>query len=535
MNQLNDPFAEYYIDQEPTTTTAEDPFSEFYIKEAEPFSFKEIPGYLGQSLKETAIHGAKGVAKGLGTLGSLYEMASVKPEGAKQIIPTSEDIGKFLEYLGVPKEAKTVAGRTAGRIGEFVGGGAIFGAPALVPSAVAGTVGQALEEAGAPKWAQAAGEIVTFLKTGKHPKGVLSSSPELQEHIKDLKNLGFSDQDITLAKNALEKRGLLKKVSKETGKTQKVFEESFKNIGEKFNEQLVKVYPGLEEGIPSMKEVASEILNNVTERAKDLVISKPTAFADKIENIVEDLQRTLANTPEEKQVIELLNKAMIRAEGGQPGDFFINFYRGLNQIGNWTNPKQRERVFRTVKNAIKDAFRDQGPEGKALATDFEKANEAWMKMISAQDVTDLLKKGMTDNGIDFKKMSSLLENKINYDSLVKNLGKEQTNNLKKIAEAGKDIGDLEKKIQGGKWKELFNSHKKLELLTALATVNPLAIKGVIAKLAGHEALGRLANRFLTDPKFQSLSLKSIESIKNNKPLVAKSLIDAFEEKIEKEI
>jgi len=523
------------------------------------------------ALREAAVHGAKGLARGaIGSYGNVLDIAGLSPKGQAfgekerrahefEILkkmeqpgyvpsygelmslsdegfpsyrfPTSEDVESLMRQLGAPEEPETAAGRYASRIGEFVGAGSAFGAPAVVPSAIAGAAGQSLEEIGAPKWAQAAAEIATLLKTGKVKGGLNATNPEIKGKLADLKQMGFSDQDLTLAMNALKERGVVEKLAKETGHSNKIFEKSFSNMSERFNEQLAKAYPGLEEGLPAMKEAAGEIFDSVKTKARDLNVTDPRAFTDKISKVIEELHRTLANTPQEKEVIQLLGEAQKKALKGAPADYFIDFYQGLNQIGHWKNPKQREHVFSVVKNGIKDALREQGPKGKELAADFDTANKAWQKFKSAEDVTKFLSRAITENGVDFKRMSGLLEDPKSMNYLSKEIGSQQAENLKKIADAGKNTDKLKEKIKGGSFKKGLETAKQMEVLIGLATLDPSQIAKALGIAIGAEGVSRLATKFLTDPKYQSLSLKAIESINSNKVQAAKSLIDAFETKM----
>lgn len=449
-------------------------------------------------------------------------------------LPSSNDIGSLLSGLGVPEEGKTTAGRYAHRFGQFLGSGASVGIPALKSSAISSTVGQTLEETGAPKWLQATGEILSLLKTGKVKKGSSVNSVELKNEMENLKNLGFSDQDITLAINGLEKKGILKKFSKQTGKSEKTFQESISNVSDKFNQQLAKSFPGLEKGLPKMREAASELFDGVKQRSEGLVINDPSIFIKKAEQAIDRLHRTLANTPQEKQVIDLLEKAINSAAGRSPADYYIDFYQGLNEIGNWKNPKQREYVFSVIKDAIKDTFNSQGKKGKQLASDFEEANHAWKRFRTAEDISEMLGKGMGEDGINFSKMKKILDdpNKINF--LTKGIGKEQSSNLKKISEVGSNIENLKKQITGGQAKQYLETAKRIELLGSIATMNPHIIIPSIGVALGHNAIARLATKLLTDPKYQGLSIKALEAIKENKWLAAKRIVDAYENKLKKD-
>ena len=422
--------------------------------------------------------------------------------------PSGEEVGQF---LGAP-DPETTSGRYARRIGRLAGGGPATGAALLKAPIVAGSIGQTLEEVGAPGWAQAAGEIIGFLSGRKTKTPVSAKSPEVQNKINELRKLGFSEEDVTLAKNALEDRGFLKKYSKLTPQAEKAFKDTLGKSEGKINEMLQKAFPGIEEGLPSVKEASAELYTTLDKVAKDIVIENPDSFVKEASKAVNELKKTLANTPQEKQVIELLEKAM-QASGEYPtADHFINFFQGMNQVGNWSNPRQRENVFRIIKDSIKQTFKDQGPEGRKLAELFEEANHSWKRFRQAEDVTELLGKAASEEGTNFSKLAKLLDNPTNFKVIEEGLGKPQTINLKQIADTGSSIKDLHKAIQGGLVKEALTGGKLYGVAKALVTGDLSSLKAIV----GAEVLGNLATKLLTDPKWQNLQKKALQAVKDGK-------------------
>lgn len=427
-------------------------------------------------------------------------------------VASGQDVAGLIEDVGGPGKAETMAGRYAERIGRLSGGGAALGANVLQAPIIAGSVGQTLEELGAPAWAQAAGEMFAFLTSGKGKVPLTSKSPEVKNKLNELKKLGYSEEDLTLAKNALEERGFLKKVSRLTPKAEQSFKNAISNSESKVNEILNKSFPGLEEGLPSMKKASSEIYNTLDDIARNVVVESPDSFVKSASKAVNELRKSLANTPQEKQVIELLENAMKKAGEFPTADEYINFYQGLNQIGNWSNPRQREHVFKIIQDAIKQTFRDQGPIGQKLASKFEEANQSWKKFRQAEDVSELIGKATSDEGINFSKLSKMMENPSNFETLSDGLGKVQANNIKLIAQTGSEIGNLEKIMKGGLAKEALGAGKLLLVAKAIVTGDLSALKTYV----GTEALGRLSTKLLTDPKWQNLQLKALEAVKNGK-------------------
>ena len=499
--------------------------------------------------------------------GELEELSEDEPVLRFSRLPSSEDVSNLIEEFGGPKEAKTTAGRYASRGGKLLGGGLSLGQGGIVAPLTAAAAGQTAEEFGAPKWVQAAVEIGTFLKSSKSKTPLTSKSPEIKSEIERLKKLGFSDQDITLAKNALEDRNWLKKTSQMTKEAETKFKQATKGTEEKFNKIIGDAFPGLEEGGTSaLKTASSELFNSLDDLAQGIVIKDPTVFANNARKAITELEKTLAVTPQQSQVISLLEEAIGTAKPkpipgkpeqiietglldqfGKPitkttpaipetprpfptANYYTNFYKGLNSIGQWGNPKQREHVFSIVKDAIKNTFKEQGPEGKKLAIALEEANKSWMKYLQAEDIVNLTQKAITDEGINFAKMNKLIENANNFETFAKGLGKEQANNLKQIAKTGNDIKDLQKVIQGGAVKEALGAGKLWAVAHSVVTGDLRSL----ASYVGAQRIGKLSTKLLTDPSYQKIQLRMLEAIKDQKWNMLRVFSQIMEKKLDAE-
>jgi len=567
MNQ-SDPFAKYRrksgvteseIPKSSDVKSAQDPFSKYRKKEKKS-DWSSYLNEIAPDLSEVPEQSLKGVTKGfLGAYGDILDLAGLQKQGVAQgqeginrfeqgasdiqlaamsdadepvprytSLPTSEQVGQGIQSLGGPGEAKTPAGRFSSRISEFAGGGAALGAPQAKLAAKAGTIGQSLEELGAPKWVQAAGEIATFLKGSRAKTPIKSSSKEANAEINRLKKMGYSDQDLTLAKNTLEERGWLKKTSKLTPEAENRFKSAMKNSQNHVDDILEASFPGIkDEGVSGIRRASEELFGSLDDLAKNVIIEKPESFIKNADKAIERLSGTLANTPQEKEVISILESAKQSAIEGRPADVYTRFYRGLNQIGKWGNPKEREHVFTLVKDAIKQTFRDQGPEGQKLASALEDANKSWIKYLNAEDMTEILAKVTTEDGINFSKLSRSLDNPNNYQMVSKALGKESASNMKKIAETASSIKGLEKIMVGGEVKKALGSSKLAALAYSAATGDISPIKAYIGVLAA----GRLSTKLLTDPKYQNLRMKMLNAVKDQNWGVIRSITQSLEKEI----
>lgn len=542
----SDPFAKYRR-KEPVTekempkaSSPEDLFAK-YRRKPQKTNWESLLDEMIPDFSDIASQTAKGAAKGfLGAYGNILDLAGLQRKGeapgqealtrlepglsdvqlaaisdSEDILPrytslpSSEEVGQGIKALGGPGEAKTRLGRYGERIGEFAGGGAAIASPQAKLATAAGTVGQSLEELGAPKWLQAVGEIATFLRGSRAKTPIQSTGKEVNAELDRLRKLGYSDEDLTLAKNALENRGWLKKTSKLTPEAENRFKIAMQNSEEQVSNILEQSFPGIKATGPSgMRAASEELFGALDDLAKDVVIENPRSFTSNADKAIERLKGTLANTPQEKEVIGILEAAKQAAVEGRSADVYTRFYRGLNQIGKWGNPKEREHVFTLVKDAIKQTFRDQGPEGKRLASALEDANKSWIKYLNAEDVSEMLAKVTTEEGVNFSKLARSLDNPNNYKTLEKALGKESASNMKKIADTASSIKGLEKTMLGGQVKQALGSSKLAAVAYAIATGNIAPIKAYIGAMAA----SKISTRFLTDPKYQNLRLKMLNAV-----------------------
>lgn len=442
-------------------------------------------------------------------LAAINEADEILPRYSR--LPSGSEVESAIESTTGIGKPKTLGGRFSERAGRFVGGGAAFGSPQVGLAAKAATVGQAAEEMGAPSWLQAALEIGTFIKGSKSKTPLSSKSPEVEKELSKLRKMGYSDEDLTLAKNALEDRKWLKKVSSISPDAEKRFQSALKESESRVENILSDAFPGIrEEGVSGLQRVSSELFDSLDDIAKNVVIERPQSFVKNAEKAIDSLKGTLANTPQEKEVIGVLEKAMESAVEGRSADVYTRFYKGLNQIGKWGTPKEREHVFTLIKDAIKQTFRDQGPEGAKVANALEEANKSWMKYLQAKDVTELMEKAVTDEGINFGKLHKILENPSNFKTFSKGVGSEQASNLRQISKSASDISQLEKAIKGGTAKELLGVGKVYAIAKAMVTGDLSALGAYV----GVQALGKLSTKMLIDPKLQNLQLKMMNAVKS---------------------
>lgn len=457
-------------------------------------------------------------------------------------LPTSAEIARKIEDIGGPGEALTPEGNFARRASEIFGGGAAFGATGALPALAGAAGGEIAKYAGAGPIGQTVAEIASIIASqGKSlaSNPLTSKNPKVLERIKELRKAGLSDKEITLAVNAHKASLNRTERAKVTNASSKSFSEALGKSERLFNEVLEKSFPGFEHGTDFVHEVASDAYGKVARASRGIKIKDPSRFDKVIENVTQRVQKNLGENTDAKPFLERLKTASEHAQLERSAESYINFYKELNKMGKWANPKDREKFITHVKNGIKSTFRNSGPEGKKLAEDFERVNKGIQRAYQAEDVSDLISKASTQEGIDWKKMLKLFDKKSTWETLKKGVGKEQAKNLHRISKAAQDIGSLEKALgsknistKGG------NEIKNLGVLWSLFSHNAkYAAIGYASKFAlkGSKNLyARLQTKLLTDPKFQNLSLKAIQAVKNGSPRSIQRVSDDFQKFAEEE-
>lgn len=442
--------------------------------------------------------------------GEFLDLSSDEPVPRFSRLPTTQDVEELGKELNVVTEPKTPAGRYGKRIGKLGGGGAALGGAGLLAPMAAGVAGQTLEEFGAPPWAQAAAEIIMSLKFApKSVSNVTSKSPEVEKVVQNLRKAGFSEQDITLAKNALEERNILKKYASLTPEAENTINQGVKNSENLLKEQIKKGLPGYAEGgLPYLEKQANNVYGAMEELASNVPIKNKEPFRKSIQKSIDYMEKS-ALLPEEKQFIEFLKEGLAKVDKSETADFMTSFYRKLGRSGKWTDPKTKEHLLSTIQKGIKQSFAESGPEAAKFGNYFEKTNEAWKHWIKTKDLIETIEKAHTVDGMNLKKLTSILNEPENHKLAKKVLGPQTLENIKNIAEGGQHIESLLKQIP--KTDKSFQSLKVLEGIRSLFTgdYRPLAA------LIGLEGAKRLSTQILIDPEKQNIMKKIITAAKNN--------------------
>ncbi len=450
-------------------------------------------------------------------------------------LPSSQDLEQLNEMIGGPGEGQYQESRTAGRMARIYGSGLPFGVVNPIPSILAGAAGQTIEELGGGPIPQAVGEIGGLLAGGP-PRQLASKIPEEQQAINELKNLGYTDKEINLALKAPKKGGKLGKVATKSSKTQQAFDDIIEKSEKAANDIVTDSIPGIEKGTQHVHQVASDFYGDVAKQAADLKIKDPFPFLKATTDVISELKNTLGKNPEASPFLNRIYDAGIAATKNTNGETFINFYKELNNLGKWMGRSQKDRLITKMKEGIKDTFRANGPEGKALAENFERANKGIQKAYAAEEAYDLLQKANTAEGYNWNAFKKIFDKEKNWETLRKALGEKQTNNLYRIAKTGKEIKDFDKAYKGIRSK-LGDTYNLASSLGAGYYIlhGDLKTAAIIMGAKGSQLIGKkLAEMALTNPKFQNLQIRALDAIKNNSPQLFQRADQAIKKYLEEE-
>lgn len=452
-------------------------------------------------------------------------------------LPTSGDIRKASNFLGGPGEPETTPGKLAGRVGGLLGQGAAFGVVNPVGPIVGGAAGQAVEELGGGPLLQSAAEIAGLIASqGKSWKTNIANK-NVQQQVDALRNLGYTDEQITLAINSAYKDGKATALASKSARTEQAFEDFASKSDDVISDILSSEVPGIEKGTKHIHEMASDAYAKVVEDASKIKIKNLDPFFGSMENALKDAKKSVGHNPDAKNFIQELTDHTLDIIANPSADNMIDFYKRLNGLGKWVGRNQKDRIISKVKDSIKDTFKSEGKEGKRLADEFEKVNKGIQKAYKAEDMMDLLNRAKTQEGFDYKKLNKLFDKQDNFDLFKEVLGEKQASNLKLIANTGKDIKDFDKS-----WKaaNAFRLGTGADLLRGAFGYYYLyngdweGLTRVAASKVGTTAIKKIAELSLRDPKFQNLTIRGLHAVKSASPQLMKSAQEAMKKYLDEE-
>jgi hypothetical protein len=453
-------------------------------------------------------------------------------------LPQTQELKNNIEDIGGPGSPLTTAGEFADRASTIYGQNLAFKFKNPKPAIAAGAAGQTAKELGGGPLVQATAEIAAILATQGKSNPLNSKDPVIQARVNALRNLGYTDKEITIAVNAHKAGSNQVKKAKATEASEQAFNETLGKSEALFGEILSDVFPGIEHGVEHIHQVARDAYGQVARSGRNVTITNPTRFQRTVNNVIGRLRNTLGENPEAAPFIERLEGAAAAMAENPNAERMINFYQELNRLGKWVDPKYRERLITHVKNGIKSTFRNSGPEGRQLAERFEEVNHGVQRAYQAEAVNNLLSQAATVEGIDWNKMLKLFDKRKNWDILEEGLGHTQTSNLREIAKVAKDTGDFQKSLgslqKGGKLSGWVNTAKGAGFIYAIANGHYKTAALIAGSHISKEALSRLQTRLLTDPKFQNIIIRTFDAVKKGSPQSLQKAANSFQQIAEDE-
>lgn len=549
-----DPFAEVRatVDFEPqernTLSLENDPFAEvratsIVSKESESFSdllYSEEPTAFEKGLNDVFSAIGRGVGKAATNI-IRRDIDSTNTESLPALLgmnPSTATEEAIVDYIqeSIPQEPDDTKGipstiesgvELAVDPASWIGGGPIG-------AFTVGAVEKGLENAGAPKWLQLAGGVAaSLLRPGSNKTKFTDKSPEIKNAQKLMKERGLNDKEITLATNAIKERSALEKVARKYASTEEQIASTKSGIEKGTRNIISEQIQGFEKGIEEVQKRASKLFDPVKKEASALKIRNSDPFQKASNNIIKEVENTLANTPDEKAFIEMLKTAQEEALNGKYADSYINFYQTLNRIGRWLDPSRKENLMRMAKESVKDTFRVNGAEGKRLANIFEKANNGWVKYNDAEAFSKVFDKALVDEVIDFNKLNRIFSSNKNINIGKKALGEKAFNSFKEISEIGKQVERFNKSLDPGFFSKGLMASEAFGAVQALLSLDPKQIASSGLLLGTIEGGKYLATQLLTNPKYQNLYKKLANNYMRT-PQAAIPIMKDLEEMAKKE-
>ncbi len=309
-----------------------------------------------EAIKGAIKKGGVGVGTAFGTYGDIIQALGPSEEISKAIrhtsmipIPTSSEVEKLMQMLGIETEPENVAERFAKRAGEAVGTGLAFGGGAIPALATGAVAGQTAREFGAPEWLSSLIDIGATFGKGAFAKKLLPKTKEAQKLVSAGRKLGFAEKELAPLVKSERTFAIGKAFTRKGAKMQKLRESIDKKFGDSY--QFIK------------KEAA----------AKGRVPFKDAKNLDKtLRAQLKEISKTHSPSDAEKKAMEILDDT-IRAIHlrGTTYEKLIHTYQSINK-----QPKAVRNLLTPLNKALVSEVRKKSPE---LATDFENVNQLYSR------------------------------------------------------------------------------------------------------------------------------------------------------------
>lgn len=308
---------------------------------------------------------------------TLYDFLSLSEDDiapSYSRLPSAEDIGNFMEMLGIETEPKTTAGKYAHRIGETIGSAASLGGTgkALSILGLGAGVGEGVEQATDSPTAGLVAELLTTLGSGGLRKKLAPTSSKGKELVEQGRKIGLTEEELTPLLQGEKKLATFSKLAKKTNKTSQTFK--------KINEKLGDAYDLIREQFSKHGALSS---------------SQNEKLLKEFGKINKKLRTTLKASPEKEGAIKYIEESMenLRNRGTNPSEL-IGFWGDINNAVNWNAVKGGKKSIAALKQPIREVLQEINPQ---LAKDFELTNNLYSKY---KKVSKALKPDMIDKWLN---------------------------------------------------------------------------------------------------------------------------------------
>lgn len=274
-------------------------------------------------------------------------------------LPTRDEIESFLEStFGIKgKEEKS---KYAQRIGSALG--TMFQSGGFTPGAIAAaTTGAAAGEFTEQKTGNPLLGILAELATGGVTGAAEGAIRKVSQNplIKAGGKLGLSEKITTPLSTSKAEKSILGKFASKGSKTEDLLKDTKETLGSAFED---------------LNKKASSLPRLSPKQNKQVISS--------FEDVTKKITKTLANTPDEKNALEMINESLskLRNFGSTPEEL-VNFYRTINSKVNWKNMSRGDVYKNEIKNVLKDTLKETNPE---FSKDFEVLNDFYSRFFDLE-------------------------------------------------------------------------------------------------------------------------------------------------------
>lgn len=273
-------------------------------------------------------------------------------------LPTSEDIGKYAQELGMQPPTSRI-GKSLEKAGQIAGGAAATGAPLSTVGGLGARslLGDILAEITGNEGLGTAFELLAP-SPAKTLSKVIPSTKKSRSLLEEGRKLGLKEKELAPLIASQKKQKVLGRVAKKGGKTEKRLKEIQDALGPKFEEFGSK---GARIELPSEER---DLLRRDFEKVRDKV------------------DRGLAKGPDKKAALDFIEDAVksLDAPGATLGDLVATGI-DINEAVNWKRAGIGKKDLNSLKEPMRKIIDELAPE---WAREYRELNKLYAKKAAIQ-------------------------------------------------------------------------------------------------------------------------------------------------------